>query len=713
MEALPWLTTLVTFLPWIAPMTVDQILLRLKGVRATKAGWDALCPAHDDHKPSLGIATAGGGKVLLNCRSHACPPKAICEAIGITLSDLFPDQSIGMQQGPSTCKPVNGIVARRPAASGYDTIEKAIRAYELTHGAHANRWDYHDAAGNVVGIILRWNLENGGKDIRPASLINGKWHHAAMPAPRPLYRRGDVTRADTVWVVEGEKTAEMLRNIEVVATTSAHGAKAAALTDWSPLAGKSVVILPDNDQPGRAYAADVAKLLTQLVPSAKISLLDLPGLPDGGDAVDWMDAKGDAIEPNELRQQMNALAAANATPYSPSGSNELSLLHNPESWPGYTFRAITSAELEDSDFRLQFAIRRILVLGQPGIIGGPSKTLKTSIAIDLAVSLGTGTAFLGSVEASKPRKVLLISGESGGHAIQATARRVCAARGLKLRDANLLWSFVLPALGRAQDLSTLATGIREMAIEVVILDPLYLCLLAGGVEANESSLYQMGPLLANVSRACLDAGATPLLCHHFRQNIDIGKTPGLEHLAFAGCQQFARQWLLVNREQPYEHDGKHSLIFVAGGSAGHGGQWHLDIDEGVMQEDGTGRKWDVKVATDAQARQLRIEDREAQKQAKTKVAERSDEAKLLAALDALDPTGNGVGFRKVRDMAKFSGERASRVLVRLVSDGIVEELDLPYRSGKGVEKTCNGIKRRLVGLTGLTGLTGLMGLDVA
>ena len=37
---------------------IDLVLARLQGVRKTANGWDALCPADDDHEPSLGIAAA-------------------------------------------------------------------------------------------------------------------------------------------------------------------------------------------------------------------------------------------------------------------------------------------------------------------------------------------------------------------------------------------------------------------------------------------------------------------------------------------------------------------------------------------------------------------------------------------------------------------------------------------------------------------------------
>jgi hypothetical protein len=68
-------------------------------------------------------------------------------------------------------------------------------------------------------------------------------------------------RDKVAFVVEDEKCADALRNLNLPATASAHGAGAADKSDWTPLAGKPAVILPDNDDPGcrraLAHAADL------------------------------------------------------------------------------------------------------------------------------------------------------------------------------------------------------------------------------------------------------------------------------------------------------------------------------------------------------------------------------------------------------------------------------------------------------------------------
>jgi hypothetical protein len=111
-----------------------------------------------------------------------------------------------------------------------------------------------------------------------------------------------------VIVAEGEKAADAARTIGFTATTSAGGSQAAEKTDWRPLAGKDVWILPDNDAPGRQYAATVASVLAALRPAPVVRIVELPELPEKGDIADWIDAHGDAAEPDGMREEVEALA---------------------------------------------------------------------------------------------------------------------------------------------------------------------------------------------------------------------------------------------------------------------------------------------------------------------------------------------------------------------------------------------------------------------
>jgi putative DNA primase/helicase len=81
------------------------------------------------------------------------------------------------------------------------------------------------------------------------------------PDLRPLYRLPEISLASTIVLVEGEGKADALAKVGIEATSAMQGAHAPIeKTDWSPLAGKTVIIWPDNDAAGFDYAKAAAKL---------------------------------------------------------------------------------------------------------------------------------------------------------------------------------------------------------------------------------------------------------------------------------------------------------------------------------------------------------------------------------------------------------------------------------------------------------------------
>lgn len=164
-------------------------------------------------------------------------------------------------------------------------------------------WDYHLADGKLAFKVLRWNQLNGGKAIRPAtcgvSSKSGKmeWRLKAYPAPRPLYNLPALLATETgkrVLIVEGEKCAEVAKEISKnsIVTTWTGGAKAWKQTDWKPLKGRTVVLWPDADDPGRKVMRDIAAHLTKL--GCTVVVLE-PGddLPKGYDIADALEKRGE------------------------------------------------------------------------------------------------------------------------------------------------------------------------------------------------------------------------------------------------------------------------------------------------------------------------------------------------------------------------------------------------------------------------------------
>ncbi|MBY4834297.1 phage/plasmid primase, P4 family [Burkholderia dolosa] len=119
------------------------------------------------------------------------------------------------------------------------------------------KWDYFDVTGKLIAVVYRYDPPGRKKEFRP---WDAKRRKMAPPDPRPLYNQPGLAAASQVVLVEGEKCAQALIAIGVVATTAMHGANAPVdKTDWSPLAGKSVLIWPDRDKPGWDYAAQAAQ----------------------------------------------------------------------------------------------------------------------------------------------------------------------------------------------------------------------------------------------------------------------------------------------------------------------------------------------------------------------------------------------------------------------------------------------------------------------
>ena len=126
-------------------------------------------------------------------------------------------------------------------------------------GPATSKWDYLDPAGHLIAVVYRYDPPGQKKQFRP---WDAKRRKMAPPDPRPLYNQPGMTNAAQVVLVEGEKCAQALIDASIVATTAMHGANAPVeKTDWSPLAGKSVLIWPDRDKPGWDYATQAAQAI--------------------------------------------------------------------------------------------------------------------------------------------------------------------------------------------------------------------------------------------------------------------------------------------------------------------------------------------------------------------------------------------------------------------------------------------------------------------
>jgi AAA domain/Toprim-like len=262
-------------------VNAEELLSRLKNVdppfHTKPAGpWKARCPSHDDPKNSLSIADQPD-KILIRCFA-GCSSEQIVTALQLRLADLF---KVARQAGSP-----NG--SRAPG--------RLVKAY-----------DYRA----VDGTLLYQNCRFDPKTFRVRRPDGAGWRWNLGNVKRVVYRLPELAEQRRVFLVEGEKDVDSLWLINVPATTGACGAEGwrSEYSDQLRAAGgDEVVILPDNDEPGRKYARAAAASLRGV--GIAVRILELPGLAPKGDVSDWLAAGHTREELLALAEHAEAFVAA-------------------------------------------------------------------------------------------------------------------------------------------------------------------------------------------------------------------------------------------------------------------------------------------------------------------------------------------------------------------------------------------------------------------
>jgi hypothetical protein len=163
-------------------------------------------------------------------------------------------------------------------------------------------YDYVDSEGTPLYRVTRWGprkaFTQSRFDSSQGRFLSGK---GCMEGVRLVpYRLPQLASAERVLIVEGEKDADRLFENGIVATCNPGGA-GKWTRDFAPyFRSRHVVIMPDNDEAGRAHARDVADCLEPVV--SRVSILELPDLPAKGDVSDWLEAGRTIDELSDLVQ---------------------------------------------------------------------------------------------------------------------------------------------------------------------------------------------------------------------------------------------------------------------------------------------------------------------------------------------------------------------------------------------------------------------------
>ena len=264
--------------------------------------------------------------------------------------------------------------APAPRAEVRHTVEAARPVEPEPERTLEAKYVYRDKAGRKVCEVNRWALSNGKKTFA----VPG-----GMPSPRPLYGLDRWHASEAVVIVEGEKCVDALASVGIDATSLMGGANTTIeKTDLTPLAGKTVVLWPDADDPGRKLMAGLEGPLQAL--GCTVRRITPPtAKPDGWDAADAV-AEGFDVA---------GFLVAPVDPPRP----RLPILDVPGllSVPDPTW-----------------IIDQWIIDDGASVWYGPPKVFKTFNVLDMALSVACGVEWRGNAVAQQP--VLYLLGEGMG-----------------------------------------------------------------------------------------------------------------------------------------------------------------------------------------------------------------------------------------------------------------------------------------------------------
>jgi hypothetical protein len=338
-------------------------------------------------------------------------------------------------------------------------------------GTPTATYNYLDANGSIIAQVDRFDWEEDGrkrKTFRPWDVATHKYQ---APEVRPLYNLHEIARAPEIILCEGEKCADALMAQNIAATTAMGGSNAPVeATDWTPLAGRKVLIWPDNDQTGLEYAERARQTILEAGAISCAILRIPPGKPAKWDAADAAEAGEDL---HELKRSMLGVTAEAERTGAPASAPFMSwAVTDPRSLPPRQF-------LYGNHYIRKFAS----VTVAPGGLG------KSTLVLAECIAMATGRPIL-DIRPSSLCKVVYFNAEDPFDEIQRRVLAICQHHNIP--QAELVGQLFI-ASGRDQEL-ILSKGDDGAIVESVF------GLMERYAEAESIDVFAFDPL-ANMTEA--------------------------------------------------------------------------------------------------------------------------------------------------------------------------------------------------------------------
>ena len=133
------------------------LLDRVKKIR--NGNWIACCPVHGDKHPSLTITEKQDGRLLIHCHAQQCDVRAIVNAVGLELSDLFPPNPQAYIRSERRPFPADSILA----CIAHETLVVLIAADWITQGKSLSPDDLKRLETAAIRIREAYKVAGGVK----------------------------------------------------------------------------------------------------------------------------------------------------------------------------------------------------------------------------------------------------------------------------------------------------------------------------------------------------------------------------------------------------------------------------------------------------------------------------------------------------------------------------------------------------------------------